>query len=75
MSNNEREGTVDRIQYTSGGAGNQWIVIDGVRYAAWWDVRTKDWKVGDRVRFEHYRRPLWADHPAVDCAQRIRKAA
>jgi len=69
------EGVVEKIAYTSGGAGNQWTTIDGVAYATWWDIRTRDWKIGDRVTFQPYDRPLWSGQPEVRCAGNIRKAA
>lgn len=68
-------GTVEKVAFTSGGAGNQWTTIDGVRYATWWDIRTTDWRVGDRVSFEPYRAPLWSGNADVDCAQNIRAIA
>lgn len=68
-------GKVEKIDFTSGGAGNQWTTIDGTRYATWWDIRTKDWKIGDTVNFTAYRRPLWHGNPDVDCAQNIKKIA
>lgn len=44
-------GVVESVAFTNNGAGNQWTIIDGVRYATFWDVRKKDWKIGDGVRF------------------------
>lgn len=67
-------GKVDNIDFTYGGAGNQWTTIDGKRYATWWDIRTMNWRVGDTVNFDAYRRPLWSGNPDVDCAQNITKA-
>lgn len=67
-------GVVEKIAYTSNGAGNQWTTIDGVKYATWWNVHTMDWSRGDTVTFEAYERPLWHGQPSVLCAQRIRKA-
>lgn len=32
-------GKVEDIQFTSGGAGNQFTTIDGVKYATYWDFR------------------------------------
>ncbi len=66
-------GRVDDIQFTSGGAGNQWTYIDGQRYATWWDVRTKDWKRGDSVTFRPYMRALWHGMEPIPCADSIRK--
>lgn len=37
-----KTGIVEKIEFTSGGAGNQWTTIDGVKYATWWDLRTKE---------------------------------
>ena len=70
-----KTGIVEKIEFTSGGAGNQWTTIDGVKYATWWDLRTKDWKVGDRVTFRAYRDALWRGQPEIDCADSIQKSA
>jgi hypothetical protein len=67
------QGIVEKVTYTQGGAGNQWTTIDGIRYATWWDIRTRDWREGDRVTFRPYRAPLWAGQPAILCADDIRK--
>lgn len=58
-------GIVERVEFTSGGAGNLWTTIEGVTYATWWDAREADWKVGDRVRFEERMQviPLHGDKP------------
>ena len=66
-------GTVEKIDFTSGGAGNQWTTIDGTRYATWWDIRTKDWRLGDAVSFEAYDAPLWSGGEPIPCAQSIAK--
>ena len=68
-------GTVEKVEFTSGGAGNQWTWIDGVKYATWWDVRTKDWRRGDRVTFDAYEAPLWSGQAPILCARNIRKVA
>lgn len=68
-----QSGTVEKIDFTSGSAGHQWTTIDGVKYATWWDTRTKNWKIGERVTFEPYRAPLWHGNNAVDCARSICK--
>lgn len=45
-------GKVEAIRFTQGSPfGEQWTTIDGYEYATWWDIRTKDWKVGDLVHF------------------------
>lgn len=67
-------GTVEQIEFAIGGAGNQWTTISGVRYATWWDVRTKDWRRGDAVTFEPYKQALWDRTSPIDCARNIRKA-
>ena len=67
-------GTVEKIDYTQGGAGNQWTTIDGKRYATWWNIMKIDWKVGDRVTFRPYSAPLWSGQSAIDCADHIHKA-
>lgn len=70
----QKTGIVTKIEFTSGGAGNQWTTIDQTKYATWWDIRTSDWRVGDRVTFEGYSAPLWSGAFPVACAQSIRKA-
>lgn len=52
-------GTVENVEYTQGGLGNQWTTIDGVKYATWWDVRSIDWRVGDKVEHEPYTAPAY----------------
>lgn len=59
------EGVVEDISYTMNGAGNQWTTIDGVRYATFWDIRTKEWDKGDRVRFDCFEAPFFYGHPPV----------
>lgn len=71
----DQTGAIETIDYTFGGAGNQWTTIDGVRYATYWDIRTRDWKIGDRVSFQSYMAPLWSGNPPIPHAQRIRKIA
>lgn len=68
-------GVVEKVDFTYGGAGNQWTTIDGEKFATWWDFRTADWKVGDEVTFEVYHRPLWSGMSSIPCAQNIRRAA
>lgn len=69
------EGTVEAVQFTCSGAGNQWTTISGVRYATYWDIRTTDWKVGDRVNFRAFRSSLWTGSPEINHADSIRKIA
>lgn len=62
-------GTVEKVEFTHGSAGNQWTTIDGVRFATWWDMRTHAVREGARVRFQPYRAKLWStDAHAIDCA-------
>lgn len=37
-----KEGFVEKIAFTTGGAGNQWTTISGVKYATYWDLRRID---------------------------------
>lgn len=74
MKDEKRTGVVQDVEFTSGGAGNQWTTIDGVRYATWWDFNTKNWKRGDSVTFTAIERPLWHGHPPVLQAHDIHKA-
>jgi hypothetical protein len=67
-------GTIQKVEFTSGGAGNQYTTIDGIVYATWWNFDTKDWKTGDVVTFYSYKRPLWSGQSSVVCAQGIKKA-
>lgn len=66
-------GIVEDVRFTEGGAGNQWTVIDGKKYATYWDVRTTDWKVGDTVTFQVVERSLWSGQPAIPHAINIHK--
>ena len=66
-------GKVEKIDFTQGGAGNQWTTIDGIRYATFWDIRTKNWKVGDTVLYRPYTAALWHGHPEIPHATDIRK--
>jgi RNase P/RNase MRP subunit POP5 len=66
-------GKVEKIEFTSGGAGNQWTTISGTRYATWWDLRTKNWGEGDIVSFKATCAPLWHGQPEVAQASRITK--
>lgn len=68
-----KTGVVEKVEFTQGGAGNQWTTIGGVRYATWWDIRTKDWKVGDEVRFVETERPLWHGGAPIPQAHSIAK--
>lgn len=69
------KGTVEKIKFTEGGAGNQWTWIDGIQYATYWDVRTMDWHVGDTVTFDTYERKFYDNMPGppVLHAQNIHK--
>jgi hypothetical protein len=69
----QKRGIVTNVEFTSGGAGNQWTTIDGVKYATWWDIRTKDWKVGDTVTFDAGMTQLWSDNPPIPGASNIHK--
>lgn len=69
------KGVVEKIAFTQGGAGNQWTTISGVCYATFWDIRTKDWEVGDTVEFERRDTSLWHGQPLIPHATSIRRAA
>lgn len=73
LSDGRLVGKVERIEFTRGGAGNQWTTISGVRYATWWDLRTKDWAIGDVVAFKATMAPMWHGQPAVPQASKIEK--
>lgn len=47
-------GRVDKVELTWGAGGNQYTTINGVKYATYWDFRSKDWEVGQVVDFEFY---------------------
>lgn len=68
-----KNGIVENIEFTSGGAGNQWTTISGIKYATYWDVMTKNWRVGDEVEFNVNLAPLWSGQPAVAHAYNIKK--
>lgn len=69
-----QSGIVERVEFTHGGAGNQWTTISGVRYATFWDIKTKDWEEGDEVEFDVVSAPLWAGQAPLLQARNIRKA-
>ena len=47
-----RSGVVEDISYTIGGAGNQWVTIDGIRYATFFDaIKLPCLRIGCRVEF------------------------
>lgn len=31
---------------------NQWTTINGVRHCTYWDIRAKNWRIGDLVSFD-----------------------
>lgn len=66
-------GKVDNWSLTHGGAGNQWTVIDGIKYATYWDFQTMDWNTGDTVEFEVIQQPLWTGSKPIAHAQNIKK--
>ena len=72
----ERTGTVEKIEYTQGGFGNQFTTISGVRYWTWWDVRTTPVCIGARVAFRAHLNAVIADHPRTvgDIADSFRVA-
>ena len=70
-----REGVVTEVRYTQASDGRQRTFIDGQEYATWWDLRTRDWREGDRVVFDAAFRPVWANTPPEWRAENIHKAA
>lgn len=66
-------GTVEKVEFTHGGLGNQWTWIDGVRYMTFWDIRTINWKEGDRVQFESEHRLVYSNLPPALQAFNIKK--
>lgn len=68
-----KTGVVQNVEYTHGGAGNQYTTIDGVRYVTFWDIRTRDWKEGDTVTFTAAERSLWHGQAKSWHAQNIKK--
>ena len=75
MNKEQKTGIVENVQFTQGGAGNQWTTIDGVKYATWWDIRTKNWKVGDQVSFTAYEASIFDGQSKVPHATNISKIA
>lgn len=73
LSDGRFVGKVEKIDFTHGGAGNQWTTISGIKYATWWDLRTKDWAVGDVVAFKATNAPMWHGQSAVPQASKIEK--
>ncbi len=66
-------GTVEKVEYTHGGAGNQWTTISGVRYCTFWDTRTRDWKENDQVTFTCREGKLWENSTELLMASNITK--
>lgn len=66
-------GVVEKVEYTHGGAGNQFTTIGGVRYTTFWDIRTRNWKEGDTVQFTAVERSLWEGQPKTMHAEDITK--
>ena len=73
LSDGRIVGVVEKIEYTRGGAGNQWTTISGARYATWWDLRDKDWADGDVVSFTPGETVLFHGNPPVPQASNLRK--
>ncbi|WP_241299401.1 hypothetical protein [Burkholderia stabilis] len=73
LSDGRIVGTIDKIAFTQGGAGNQWTTISGEKYATWWDIRSRNWNEGDVVAFKASKAPLWHGHPPVAQASNITK--
>lgn len=67
------QGVVQKVEYTMNGAGNQVTTIDGVDYATFWDMNTRDWSIGDTVEFTSTMRALWDGSPKIPHADGIRK--
>lgn len=67
------QGIVENVEYTHGGIGNQWTTIDGVRYATFWDLRTRDWTEGDKVAFTWSMRSLWEGMVPLRLASDLRR--
>ena len=44
-------GTVEDVQFTTGGLGNQWTTIDGKKYMTWWNFHTHPVRIGKRVEY------------------------
>ena len=67
------QGRVDSVDFTFGSIGNQWTVIDGIKYMTFWNAFTKDWKVGDMVEFTGGLRRPYANFPKTLMAGHISK--
>lgn len=70
----EMSGVVEKIEYTSGGFGNQFTTIDGVRYVTFWDSRSVNWKTGDTVDFTAVYQPIWPGQATMLHAKNINKS-
>lgn len=68
-------GVVEDVQFTSSGMGNQWTTINGVRYCTFWDVRNRDWEIGDMVKFNDVTESVFSNTPVVRQARDIHKVA
>lgn len=58
-------GTVEKVEFTCGGLGNQFTTIDGRTYFTWWDARRhKVWK-GVRVKYSVQEGVEVCSHPKM----------
>lgn len=73
MSTSKTIGVVENVEFTSGGMGNQWTTISGVRYCTYWDVRNRDWEIGDLVKFNDVTESVFSNTPVVRQAKNIHK--
>ncbi len=55
--------------------GNQCTTINGVRYCTFWDVRNRDWEIGDLVKFDDITDSVFSNTPEVRQARNIHKVA
>lgn len=64
ISPDRKVGVVESIEYTSGGAGNQWTTIDGEKYATYWEF-SQGVRKGAVVVYHAYKQMLWYAGPVV----------
>lgn len=75
MSTSKGIGIVEDVAFTQGGMGNQWTTISGVRYCTYWNTMTKDWEIGDLVKFDDVTESVFSNTPVVRQAKNIHKVA
>jgi len=73
VSTSKGIGIVEDVAFTHGGMGNQWTTISGARYCTYWNIKTRDWEIGDLVKFDDVTESVFSNTPVVRQAKNIHK--